>query len=55
MGYYDYSGYFSTLINNQNIILNTLGETLLYLQVFTFIFTIFFVWLFISRMTKRRD
>lgn len=47
MGYYDYSNYFMQLINTSN-------DILLYLKVFIFIFTCYFLWKFISSMIRGR-
>lgn len=47
MGYYDYSHYFQTIINNQNTLI-------LHLDVFLFMFIVYFLYKFISSMIRGR-
>lgn len=54
MGYYDYSSYFTQLINRSDILHQDMQSLLLNVQLFIFIFVCFFVWFLISRMTRRK-
>jgi len=53
--YYDYTYYFNQLITNQNYIIDIFNNLLLYLQVFVFIFSCYFLYILISRMIKGRS
>ena len=47
MGSYDYSHYFQAIISNQHTLL-------IYLQVFIFLFGIYFIWEFMSKAIRGR-
>lgn len=53
--YYDYTNLFNQIITKQGDIINILKDLLLYLQVFGFIFTCYFLYILISRMIKGRS
>ena len=50
--YYDYTQEFQTLITNTNTIIQNQNNLYSGLTVFMFIFTIFFIYLFIRNMIK---
>lgn len=52
MYYYDYTSYFQTLITNTETIIQNQNNLFTVITVFLFIFTIFFVYLFIRNMIK---
>lgn len=52
MGYYDYTQEFQTLISNTETIIGNQNNLYSCLCVFLFVFTIFFVYLFIRNMIK---
>ncbi len=54
MGYYDYSHYFTQIINNQNSIISTINHISIYLDCLLFLFTCYFLYKFISNMIKGR-
>lgn len=54
MGTYDYRSYFQTLISNQTTIISNQNTILLFIQVFIFLFTIYFLYKLISKMTRGR-
>lgn len=54
MNYYDYRSYFQTLINNTDKLLQQNSTLILFLQVFLFMFTIYFLYRFISSMVRGR-
>lgn len=52
--YYDYVSYLNTIISNQNELKLILNNILLHLDLFVFIFTIYFLYKFISSMIRGR-
>lgn len=50
--YYDYTQEFQTLISNTNTIIENQNNLYTCLTVFIFIFSIFFIYLFIRNMIK---
>lgn len=50
--YYDYSSYFQTLITNNETIIENQNNLFIALTLFLFIFTIFFIYLFIRNLIK---
>ena len=52
MSYYDYSSYFQTLITNTENILQNQNYLFTLMSIFLFIFTTFFIYIFIRNMIK---
>ena len=52
MGYYDYTSYFQALITNTGAIIQNQNNLITLISVLLFIFTIFFIYLFIRNMIK---
>lgn len=52
MGYYDYTSYFQALITNTETIIQNQNNLITLISVLLFIFTIFFIYLFIRNMIK---
>lgn len=54
MQYYDYRSYFQTLITNQNTIITNQTSIINFINLFVFIFTCYFLYVFIRNMIKNR-
>ncbi len=52
MNYYDYRTYFSTLVSNTETIINLQNSIITGLSVIIFLFTIYFLYIFIRNMIK---
>ena len=54
MQYYDYRTYFQTLISNQDKIINNQESIIIYISLFLFLFTCFFLYFYIRNIIKNK-